>query len=194
MKHISWLTMLCFGTLACCSCTGESTARESEKKEEGKGAVVNLDGVKSRAPAEWKQEDPSNRMRLTQFRLPKVEGDKHDAEIVIFQGIGGSAKANIDRWKMMFLPPEGKTIDDVAKVSEISVGEAKAPFLDIKGTYKYKERPFDPNAKEERRPDYRMLGVAYDGKDNAYHIRMVGPAKTVEHYKKGFDEWLKAFK
>src|SRR5437588_6012547 len=178
MKPVSWLTVLCFGTLACCSCTGESTARE--KKAESKGAVVDLDGLKSRAPAEWKLESPSNRMRLTQFRLPKVDGDKYDAEVVIFQGIGGSAKANIDRWKMMFLPPEGKTIDDVAKVTEIKVGETKAPFLDVKGTYKYKERPAEPNAKEERRPDYRMLGVAYDGKNNAYHIRLVGPAKTVE--------------
>ena len=194
MKHLSWLMTLCFGTMACCSCTGESSARDSEKKDDAKGAVVDLDGVKSRAPAGWKQEDPSNRMRLTQFRLPKVEGDKYDTEVVIFQGIGGSAKANIDRWKTFFIPPEGKTIDDAAKVTEIKVGEATAPYLDVKGTYKYKERPFDPNAKEERRPDYRMLGVAYDGPKNAYHIRMVGPAKTVEHYKKGFDEWLKAFK
>src|SRR5438034_11256299 len=134
MKPASWLTVLCFGTLACCSCTGESTARE--KKEESKGAVVDLDGLKSRAPAEWKQEDPSNRMRLTQFRLPKVEGDKYDAEIVIFQGIGGSAKANIDRWKATFLAPEGKTIDDVAKVTEIKLGEATASALHVKATYK----------------------------------------------------------
>ena len=39
-----------------------------------------------------------------------------------------------------------------------------------------------------------MLGVVFEGADNTYHIRLVGPADTVEHYKKGFDEWLKNFK
>ena len=40
----------------------------------------------------------------------------------------------------------------------------------------------------------RMLGVVFEGKDNIYHIRLVGPAATVEKYKAGFDEWLKNFK
>ena len=115
-------------------------------RADDKGVVVNFSGLKSRTPASWKEEIPANKMRFAQFRLPKVKGDAEDGELVIFKGLGGSAKANIDRWKMMFLPPEGKTIDDVAKVTEIKVGETKAPFLDVKGTYKYKERPAEPNA------------------------------------------------
>ena len=38
-------------------------------------------GMKSVTPAEWKEEKPSNSMRLTQFRLPKAEGDAADGEL-----------------------------------------------------------------------------------------------------------------
>jgi hypothetical protein len=39
-----------------------------------------------------------------------------------------------------------------------------------------------------------MLAVHFDAPENIYHIKLVGPARTVEMYKKGFDDWLKAFK
>ena len=94
----------------------------------------------------------------------------------------------------MFIAPEGKKLDDVAKVTEINVGGADVHYLDVMGTYKYKERPFDPNSKEERRIGSRLVGVVFEGEKNTYHIRMVGYAATIEHYKKGFDEWLKGFK
>src|SRR5262249_36283895 len=132
--------------------------------------------------------------RLAQFQLPKASGDEQDAEVVIFQNITGSTQANIDRWKGQFIPPEGKTTKDVATVTEGKIADAEATILDIHGTYKFKARPFDPNAKEELRPNFRMIGVVFNVKDKPYHIRFVGPAKTVEQYKKGFDEWLKAFK
>ena len=42
--------------------------------------------------------------------------------------------------------------------------------------------------------DYRMLAVHFEGKKEVYHIKLTGPAKTIDMYKKGFDEWVKAFK
>ena len=193
MKRLLFLALLGIGALVLVL-PATSVGSDNDKKDDGKGVIVELDGYKSRAPAEWKEEAPGNQMRLTQFRLPKAEGDKTDAELVVFKGIGGSAKANIDRWKGFFIPPEGKTIDDIAKVTEIKMSDVDAPYLDVKGTYKFKERPFDPNSKEERKPDYRMLGVVFETKKNPYHIRLVGPAKTVEKYKKDFDLWLKGFR
>ncbi|MDW8266523.1 MAG: hypothetical protein RMJ52_14455 [Gemmataceae bacterium] len=162
--------------------------------EEKKGTVVDFDGQKSVAPAEWKEEPPSNQMRYMQFRLPRVEGDSADAELVIFRGLGGSAKANIERWKGQFQPPEGKKIDDVAKVSEFKVGDVPVTYLDISGTYLDKFPPFAPNAKTVPKPNYRMLAVHFDGPKNVYHIKLVGPAKTVAKYQQGFEEWVKAFK
>ncbi|MGE3808999.1 MAG: hypothetical protein AB7K24_30415, partial [Gemmataceae bacterium] len=81
--------------------------------------------------------------------------------------------------------------DEVAKIEKFKVGDFDVTYLDVSGTFLYKPAPFMP--KVERRPDQRMLAAAFDGKHN-YHIKLTGPAKTVAHYKQGFDDWLKAFK
>jgi hypothetical protein len=39
-----------------------------------------------------------------------------------------------------------------------------------------------------------MLAVQFEAKSNPYHIKLTGPADTVEHYKQGFDDWLQNFK
>ena len=43
-------------------------------------------------------------------------------------------------------------------------------------------------------PDYRQLYVILDTKEGQYYMTLVGPAKTIEKHKKGFDAWLKNFK
>jgi len=191
MRRALWLVPLCLAALAWGLCFRPAGA--ADKKDDNKGTEVELGGLTSRAPASWKEEEPSNQMRLMQFMLPKVKDDPRDAEVVIFN-LGGSAKDNVARWKTQFIPPEGKALDDVAKVTEMKVGGADVTYLDIRGTYKFKERPFDPQAKEEKLPDYRMLGVIFDTGNKQYQIRAVGPAATIERYKDGFDEWLKGFK
>jgi hypothetical protein len=167
------------------------TAKADEKS---KGTSVTLDGMTSTAPAAWVSEEPSNRMRFAQFKIAKAKGDKEDAELVIFKGLGGSAKANIDRWKGQFVPPNGKTLDDVAKVTEIKIGGQDATLLDVSGTFKFNPAPFNPRSKTVDRPNYRMLAIHFQGPKDIYHIKLTGPAKTVEAAHKGFDEWIKGFK
>jgi hypothetical protein len=165
--------------------------------QDKKGVNVKLDNIQSTAPAEWKAEKPQFGTRLHQFRLPKAEGDKEDAEVTVSyfgQGQGGGVNENVQRWKGQFVPPTGKSIDDVAKVEKMKVGDVEVTYLDVQGTYKSRNPPFDPNAKEELKPDSRMIAVYLATKTGPHFIRCVGPAKTVEQYKKGFDEWLKAFK
>jgi hypothetical protein len=171
--------------------------RADEKKEQKKGTIVEIDDLKSTAPANWKSEEVTTKFRTHHFRIPHVADDKNDAELTIFffgTGSGGSADANVKRWKGMFLPPEGKKIDDVAKLENFKVGNVDVTYLDVQGTYKFKERPFDPAAKEELRPDHRMLGVVFESPKGPYFFRLVGPAKTVTENKKAFEDWLKAFK
>lgn len=190
---MKWALLL-LGGLTLAWGLGPAPARAAdEKKDAGKGTAVDLGGMQSRTPASWKEEEPSNQMRYAQFRLPKVGDDKRDAEVVIFN-LGGSARDNVARWKDQFLPPPGKNSDDVAKVTEMKVGDAKVTYLDIHGTYLFKAQPFNPAAKAEKLSDYRMLGVIFQTPQKQYQIRCVGPAATVGHYKPGFDEWLKSFK
>jgi hypothetical protein len=163
----------------------------------GQKTTVTLDGLKSDAPADWKEKKSPFKTRLHTFVVPKADGDERDAEVqVIFFGkdAGGGLQENVKRWKGMFDPPEGKKIDDVAKQETFKVGKADVTVLDISGTYLEKFPPFDPNAKTTRRPDYRRLNVYFDSENGPFFIIFVGPAKTVGQNKKSFDDWLKAFK
>jgi len=187
MKRIWGLGLIVLGALAFHT---EVTA--DDKKDDKR--VVKFDGMQAPIPSDWVEEKPANRMRFLQYKLPKTKDDKEDGALIIFKGLGGSPEQNIARWKAMFIPPDGKGIDDVAKVEKIKIGGNEAFYLDVSGTYKHKDAPFDPKAKEELKPGFRMVNVHYEGKEDQYHIRLVGPAKTVEQYKKGFDDWLKALK
>src|SRR5271166_1538547 len=95
----TWLSVLtCVAALACC--------RSGAGAGEGKGTVVTLDDLKSRTPANWKMQAPSNKLRAYQFQVPRVDGDKEDAELVVFYfgpGSGGSTADNLKRWKGQFL-------------------------------------------------------------------------------------------
>jgi hypothetical protein len=188
MKRTLGLMVLCCATAAC-----DGAAEVPGDK----GKVVDLGGLKSTAPADWQEEKPSSNLRTAQFRLAKADGDPADAELVIFyfgKDSGGSVDANLDRWKKKFAPPEGKKIDDVAKVDKFKVGGVPVTYLDVSGTYLYSDPKTGPGGKVERRPDHRMFGVIVETGNGPYFITLIGPAKTVERHKKGFDEWVKNFK
>jgi hypothetical protein len=156
---------------------------------QGQGTVVTLGTMKSTTPADWKSQ-PAKGLRMNQFAVG-------DAELVIFffgEGSGGSKEDNIKRWKDTFVPPTGKTIDDVSKVETFKVGKADVTLLDVQGTFLSKNPPQDPNAKTERKTDYRRFGVFFACPGGPYFITLTGPAKTLEQNKKAFDEWLKNFK
>ncbi|MCI0685438.1 MAG: hypothetical protein L0Y71_25335 [Gemmataceae bacterium] len=179
------------------ACTLLLAAMLSQPAVGGGKTTVTLGTLKSDAPAAWKTAKSPFKTRLYTFVVPKAEGVDRDAEIqVIFFGAGGGGglPENIKRWKGMFVAPEGKTIDDVAKQETFKAGGAKVTTLDLQGTYLDKFPPFAPNAKTIRRPDYRRINVYFETDDGVYFIIFVGPAKSVAQQQKAFDEWLKAFK
>lgn len=177
---------IAFFTLACTLAIGVVAA-----EEKGKGSVVSLDGLQSRTPGDWKEEAPLGSLRFKQFLVPHAKDDKSDGELVIFKA-GGGARANVERWKGQWAPPEGKKIADVAVVSEMKIAGKPAVLLEIEGTYR--TAPFDPKHKGAQLPGYRMLAVYFEGPDNPYQIKFTGPSKTVGEHKKAFEDWLKAFK
>lgn len=166
-------------------------------RAEEKGTVVEIDGLKSKAPAAWRPQEPASRERVAQFDLPRAEGDKYDGQLIVFYfgpGSGGGAQANIERWKTMVDPAEGTKPEDAYKTSELKVGDVKVTVFEANGTYKHKRRPFDPNEQPEMRADYRMVGVIMETPNGPYYMRMFGPKKTMDAHRKGFEEWLKNFK
>jgi hypothetical protein len=168
--------------------------------QDKKGTIVELAGMKSTTPAEWKEESlPPGSLRMMQFKLPKAEGDPEGTELALFSlAGGGSVQANLERQEKKFEIPAGKKAEDLIKTEKIKVGKLDAVYQDIKGTYLKKSAPFDPNAKVTKEADYRQLYVIFESKDGEatrlYSMYLIGPAKTVEKHKKDFDEWLKNFK
>jgi hypothetical protein len=182
--------------LASCVLASIGGTTLAAEPRDDKGVVVTLDGLRSKAPAEWVEEKPSSQLRVNQFKLPGVNG-KEAAEVGITffgEGQGGPVDANVKRWRDMFTTADGKKGDDMGKVETMNVGDVRVTYLDIQGTFLSKVPPFAPNAKTVIKPDHRMLSVIFGSKNGPYFIRVVGPTETVEHYKKGFDEWLKNFK
>ena len=161
-----------------------------------KATPFELDGLSSPVPATWKV-SPAKGLRLYQIAVPKVAGDSEDAEIVVFYfgpGSGGGVAENIKRWKAMFDAPKGKDIEDVAKVTKMKAGDVEITYLDVEGTYLSKFPPNAPNAKTERKENFRMFSVVFESKNGPYFLRMTGPAKTMAARKDAFDGWLKNFK
>ncbi len=156
---------------------------------------VELGGMKSVTPKTWKEEAPSNNMRLTQFKLPKAEGDSDDAELAVFYFKGGSGgtDANLERQMKKFAPAKGEEKVS-AKTEKIKVGTVDATFQDVSGTFLSKFPPFAPNAKITEKENYRQLYVIFTTESGDYYMTLLGPAKTVEKHKKDFQEFLTNFK
>jgi hypothetical protein len=179
--------------MSCSSCLLVMVLAMPAPADEPKGTVVKLDKLSSTTPADWKSEKPKYRLRSHQFRLPGAK-DAKDAEMFIFPDLTKSVEENFARYKEMFVPPEGMTVDDIAKTAEIKVGKAKVSILDVEGTWLYKEAPFDPKSKQETRPDSRVIFVIFNTDDGNYLIRLGGPNPTVKQHAKAFYDWIKAFK
>ena len=159
-----------------------------------KGTPTKLSGLTGVTPATWKSEKPANRLRSYQFKLSSGDKDYADADVVVFPESSPDNAKNFARWKDTFVPPEGMTIEQVAKTGKLEIGKATVATLDVSGTWKYKERPQDPKSKEMLLAEYRVIWVVIETPDETTHVRLSGPAMVVEKHKKDFDAWLKSLK
>lgn len=153
-------------------------------------ADFELAGMKSAVPAGWKEESPSSSMRMAQFRLPKAEGDKDDAELAlfVFPGGSGSLDANLKRQVAKFEADGRKD-----KVEKMKVGAVDATYQDVTGTFI--KKPFPMAQTGTPVPDYRQLYVVFEDKGGKqYYMTLLGPAKTVAKHEAAFKDWLKNFK
>ncbi len=160
-----------------------------------KPVAVAVGPLKNTAPAAWKSEKAANLLRSHQFKLPAKDPTLPAAEVVVYPEASPKFDAKFDEWKATIIPPDGKTIDDVAKVTKEDLpGKAVAHRLDVSGTWKYRERPKDPKSKEELRSGTRVVWLVVTHTDGATHVRLSGPSEVVAEHVKGFDEWVKGLK
>lgn len=160
---------------------------------EEKSKPVKIGTLSATAPADWISEKPANRLRSYQFKLPG-EKDDPSVDLAVFPESHPSPDKNFPKWKAQFVPPEGKTVDDISKTGKWDVKGATVTFLDVTGKWKYKERPQDPTSKEMLLDGYRVIWVIVAEKDEATHIRLSGPAAVVDKQYKAFVDWVKSLK
>jgi hypothetical protein len=157
------------------------------------GTVVKVGSLKAAAPADWKKEKPSNLLRSYQFKLPGAQ-DMPNAEVAVYPEANPNPEKNFPKWKTQFVPPEGKAVDDISKTGKWDLKGATVTYLDVTGTWKYKERPQDPASKEMLLENYRVVWVIVAEKDEATMIRLSGPAESVAKQYKAFEDWVKSLK
>ncbi len=186
-NYLFWLPLLAWSAISLALQGPGLWARDPNR-----GDVVELGSLKSRVPAEWLEEKPDEAPCYKQYRLEPVNDDKDDARVTVWflgNGKGSTAAEYVKRWQGMFLPPEGKTMHEAAKVRRLTVNGAAVTYLDVRGDYKG-----IPGNDATPRQNFRLLGVYLDTPKGAYMIRLWGPADTVEFYREGFEDWVKAFK
>jgi hypothetical protein len=150
---------------------------------------VELAGMKSTPPAEWKEKAlPAGSMRLLQMTVPKVAGDSDDAEVAVFKlSASGTVEQNLKRQLDKFDADGRKD-----KTDKIQVGTIESTYQDVSGNFK--QKPFPMAEKFTLKKDWRQLYVVFNKGEDQYYIWLLGPAKTVEKNKRGFEDWLKNFK
>jgi gluconolactonase len=163
--------MLSFAWLASLSLS-ESLSAADEKAEK-----VEIQDITLEIPADWKQEAPSNKLRLAQFKVGPADGDKEAAEMVVssFGGGGGGVDANLQRWIKQFAP-EGRKV----AVTTGDCPQGKYTLSDLSGTY---NKPIGPPiaGKSEPVKGYRSIGVILQVADKGvYFLKLTGPEKTVK--------------
>ena len=125
-------------------------------------------------PGTWKQQPPSNRLRLAQFEIPASGNDKEPAELSVFNfGAGGGVEQQVERWKGQFLP--AKRVFSMEQ-GKIELGEYV--LVNLAGTYK---KPTGPPVLRQTKsmPGAEMLVVMIRTEKGTYFLKLIGLKATV---------------
>src|SRR5260221_14176914 len=99
MRRTFCLGFLAVAVVGCSSSEGERSSGKKSDRGKSEPTEVRLGDLRSPTPASWQKEEAAPPFRAYQFRLPRAEGDEVDTQIVVYHGIGGTAKQNVERWK-----------------------------------------------------------------------------------------------
>lgn len=147
-----------------------------------------------KAHADWVTEKPSSSMRIAQYRLPKAGTDTEDASLVLYffgANEAGSVQANLERWVSQIEQPDGSSSIGKEKTEALKVNGLKLTTIDLSGTYIAETTP--GSGVRFNKPDYRLRAAVIETPGGAYYVKLFGPARTMKHWGKAFDEYLRSF-
>ncbi|MCC7542435.1 MAG: hypothetical protein IT379_39825, partial [Deltaproteobacteria bacterium] len=137
-------------------------------------------GVRWTVPDAFVSERPASSMRAAQYRVPRAQGDAHDAQITVFYfgpGQGGAVQDNIDRWVGQVQQPDGRPSSEVAQTDRRTVNGMPVTIVSVAGRLGGGGMPGMPPAPEIERG--QLLGAIVEGPQGPVFFKMTGPAATV---------------
>ncbi len=201
MRQLLWVTGLCalcaFLIVGCSRNSGSSgtTPASSDLKPaaahaSGSMAASTGAGLQYSAPEGWVSEAPTSSMRKAQYRLPRVDGDAEDAEMVVFYfgGGGGGVQANIDRWIGQFTKSDGSPANDIAKISHQTANGIPLTVVDVTGIYMSAMGPM--LSEKQSKTNYRMLAAVAETGSGPWFFKLTGPEKTVAKWESSFSSFI----
>jgi len=150
--------------------------------------------LRFKAPDGWTVEKPSSSMRVAQYKLPKAEGDKADASLVLYffgSNQGGTPEANIDRWIGQMKQPDGSSSKDKAKTETLTINGLKLTTVDVTGTYTAEMAPGSGSFHDDA--NYRLRAAVLETPKGNYFVKLAGPAKTISRWEQSYMDYLKSF-
>ena len=139
------------------------------------------------SPQGWTDEEPSNPMRLRQWRAP----GEVECALFHFAG-GGDVEANVERWLGQFEAPDGSPSVSGAQRMTIEVSGVVAHLVRVTGTYITRDPPM--SGEITRHPEYGLFGVVFDVSPDPYFLKCVGPALSMESQAAQVSELVDSFR
>src|SRR5215813_13650001 len=175
----------------CWACNKGATAVSSQGPNSNQSATGEL---RFKAPDGWATEKTSSSMRVAQYKLPKAEGDKEDASLVLYYfgaRQGGTPQANIDRWISQMQQPDGSDSKSKAKTETQTVNGLKVSTVDVTGTYTAEMAPGSGSFHND--DNYRLRAAVIETPKGNYFVKLAGPAKTIAKWDQEYNNYLKSF-
>ena len=150
--------------------------------------------VRYRVPEAWTVEKPTSEMRLAQYKLPKANGDREDALLVLYYfgpGQGGTPQANIERWVNQVKQPDGSASQDKARTETLTVNGLQVTTVDVLGNYS--GGMSQDSAPKDSNSIYRLRGAVIETPKGSYFVKLTGPEKTVNHWEQAYNDYIKSF-
>jgi hypothetical protein len=160
--------------------SGLSTSPPGAAGSQGSGTV------KWTPPSRWEAK-PASGMRAATYIIPPSQGDSEGGECAVFENLGGSVQANVDRWIGQFEKTDGAPNQKSDTISGLSV-----TTVDVSGTFKG-GGPMMGNTSGPK-SGYRLLGAIVEGPEGNVFFKLTGPAKTIAAAQDEFQAMLKSLK
>jgi hypothetical protein len=142
----------------------------------------------------WVVVPPKSEMRRVQYRLPKVDGDPEDAELVVyyFGEQAGTVEANIERWCSQFTSPDGSEASGTLVRSRREVSSLAVEEVELHGTYVAETAP--GSGEHYSKPGFAMLAAIVSSDHGPYYVKLVGPEATIARWRPSFTNFVSAIR